>query len=345
MFDTMAAGFGAHVDTDGQDTGGIQLISQGRSPDAEMTEFLHPLLLLWRREEIDTGGPGRMRGGVSGTICAVSHRTSVPMALVFSGAGKATSQNVGLAGGYPGCTQLDLIVRDSAVVERLAAGIVPTSVAELGGLVDVMPCEGESTLSPSDALYLRWQSGGGYGDPLGRTPAQVLADVTSGHVSAAAANDIYGVVLADDHRRVNDEATSARRSELIDLRLGRSRRLRADQASDAADGGQWTHACRLDDNLAVVERDGQRVVACSHCGQHLGEPGGGYQEGLLMFEGSPGEAGPHVWPDPSTYVDGDVVFRQLCCPGCATAMLSTVVPADHPMATGGPELLPARYAH
>ena len=32
-------------------------------PDVEMTEFLYPVLTLWRREEPDSGGPGRQRGG------------------------------------------------------------------------------------------------------------------------------------------------------------------------------------------------------------------------------------------------------------------------------------------
>jgi N-methylhydantoinase B len=29
------------------------------------------------------------------------------------------------------------------------------------------------------------------------------------------------------------------------------------------------------------------------------------------------------------YVDAEVVFRQLCCPGCLTAVYSRVVPVDH----------------
>ena len=37
--------------------------------------------------------------------------------------------------------------------------------------------------------------GGGYGDPLARDPERVLADVREGHVSAAAAERHYGVVL------------------------------------------------------------------------------------------------------------------------------------------------------
>jgi N-methylhydantoinase B len=49
-----------------------------------------------------------------------------------------------------------------------------------------------------DALYVRWNGGGGYGDPLARDPEKVLADVRAGLVSAESAREIYGVALAGD---------------------------------------------------------------------------------------------------------------------------------------------------
>ena len=45
----------------------------------------------------------------------------------------------------------------------------------------------------------------------------------------------------------------------------------------------------------------------------------------------PAAAGPHVWPDPSDYVDQEIVFRQLLCPGCFTAVYSRVAPRSHPL--------------
>ena len=68
VFDAMAAGLGAQREHDGVDTGGVLIIPQGRAPDAEMTEYLYPLLMVWRREESDSGGPGRRRGGVSDAV-------------------------------------------------------------------------------------------------------------------------------------------------------------------------------------------------------------------------------------------------------------------------------------
>lgn len=68
LMEPMAGGYGARPQADGMDTGGLFCIPMGRIPDTEMSEFLYPMLVLWRREETDSGGPGRMRGGVSASL-------------------------------------------------------------------------------------------------------------------------------------------------------------------------------------------------------------------------------------------------------------------------------------
>ena len=73
IFDVMAGGYGAQVHHDGVDTGGRLIIPSARAPDVEMTEYLYPLVALWRREQTDSGGPGRQRGGMSGSVCYVQH--------------------------------------------------------------------------------------------------------------------------------------------------------------------------------------------------------------------------------------------------------------------------------
>ena len=98
LTDAMGAGCGAAMDRDGVDTGGILGMPMGRMPDVEMTEFSAPLLYLWRREEPDSGGPGKFRGGVTASLALVPHGTEVPIAQVISGAGKAVSQNIGAVG-------------------------------------------------------------------------------------------------------------------------------------------------------------------------------------------------------------------------------------------------------
>ncbi|MET8428744.1 hydantoinase B/oxoprolinase family protein [Nocardia sp. NPDC004860] len=330
VFDVMAGGYGAQVHYDGVDTGGRLIIPAARAPDVEMTEYLYPLVALWRREQTDSGGPGRQRGGMSGSVCYVQHpHQSEPVSLVVSGTGKVANQNVGLAGGYPGNSQLDMVIRQIGTPQLKSASSIPADLDQLGGMMDVLPCEGESILGPDDALFLHWQAGGGYGDPLLRAPESVREDVLQQRVSHEAALDLYGVSLTDVGE-VDAAATSSARQEL--------RRQRAanaglpDESGRPMAGRLAETGRRLDDNLAIVRVDDTDTVACIHCGTLIGPADGStYVNSLARIDWEPTKAGPHIWADPSVYVDADMVFRQLCCPGCLTATYSRVVPKDHPL--------------
>lgn len=250
------------------------------------------------------------------------------MSLVVSGTGKAANQNVGLAGGYPGNSQLDLVVRGVNEPQLAQAVTIPADLDELGGTIEVLPCEGESDLGPGDALYLHWQAGGGYGDPLLRSPERVREDVRQVRVSSDAARDVYGVVLREG--QVDVTATGDARQK-----------LRRQRASGAGLPGtrlvpigtpDLSQARRLDDNLAVRDSPDGGTVVCVHCGTEIGPLAeGSFIAGLARRESAPAEAGPHIWPDPLEYVDAGVVFRQLFCPGCLTAVHSRVVPVGHPL--------------
>jgi N-methylhydantoinase B len=72
-------------------------------------------------------------------------------------------------------------------------------------------------LMGNDALYVRWNGGGGVGDPLDRVPEAVRRDVEEGIVSAEAAREIYGVVIAGT--QLDLPATEALRSRLRAARL------------------------------------------------------------------------------------------------------------------------------
>ena len=216
LTDAMGAGCGAAMNRDGVDTGGILGMPMGRMPDVEMTEFSAPLLYLWRREEPDSGGPGKFRGGVTASLALIPHDTEVPMAQVISGAGKAVSQNIGAVGGYPGNSQLDVAVRNADVRRLLAAGTIPSSIEEMGGVQEILSCEEEAVLGPDDAHIMFWQGGGGYGDPLLRSPDKVATDVVEMRVTESSARDIYGVVLRD--LAVDEPATDAQRAGIRSTR-------------------------------------------------------------------------------------------------------------------------------
>ncbi|WP_199537115.1 hydantoinase B/oxoprolinase family protein [Spongiactinospora gelatinilytica] len=319
LADTMASGFGAQPHADGVDTAGLFVIPMGRAPDVEMTELTQPLLYLWRREEPDTGGAGRQRGGLSGSVCVIPHGTRGSMTAMFTGSGKAASMSPGLAGGYPGGTQTDLVVHASGARAALAAGWIPATVGELGGEHRLVQAHDEVRVEPDGVIVLRWAAGGGYGDPLLRDPAAVARDVAEGKVSDEAARTLYGVApgITDSLRH------------LIRERRREHATVPPEPTPVRATGGE---RLPLDDNLRLAPgEDGGSVVVCAHCDHALGRWGENYLAGLPRRTGATAEAGPASWPSPHDYVDEPIEFRQFYCPGCYTALLTQVVPARRPI--------------
>jgi N-methylhydantoinase B len=331
IFDVMAGGYGAQVHHDGVDSGGRLIIPSARAPDVEMTEYLYPLVALWRREQTDSGGPGRQRGGMSGSVCYVQHPDQTdPLSLVVSGTGKVANQNVGLAGGYPGNSQLDLVIRDIDLPQLAGAQTIPAGLDELGGAIEVLPCEGESALGRGDALYLHWQAGGGYGDPLLRPAESVREDVVQFRVSPSAAREVYGVALSAD-LEVDGPVTRQFRQDLRRQRAAGAG-LPADTIAPLPDRPALDDARRLDDNLVVLQSATGTSVACVHCGEVIGPlADGAFLRSLARRDAPMREAGPQIWTDSSAYTDTEIVFRQLFCPACVTAVYSRVVPLDHPL--------------
>jgi N-methylhydantoinase B len=81
-----------------------------------------------------------------------------------------------------------------------------------------------------------------------------------------------------------------------------------------------TMATRLNDN---VEIDGG-TVRCAHCQATLAEAGEPFLRRALLRRGDISLAGPHVQPVVPPFVDQDVEFRQLLCPGCGIALQTEV---------------------
>lgn len=324
IMETVAGGYGARPDRDGINTGGSFCIPMGRVPDAEISELLYPLLVLWRKEEQDTGGPGRHRGGTSCAVAMTPHGTSLPAHVLLASSGKASAQNPGLAGGYSGSLGHDVIAHGARVDEMLARGVMPTGLDALRGETEISQCFAQSVIQPGDVLYLNCQGGGGYGDPLLRDPEAVAEDVRDGLVSPAAACEVYAVVLNADGDP-NVEATARSRAE---RRASRRQEMVCEARLDGVIDPDEGHA--IDDNLACVTTASGTRIGCRHCGQLLAHEDHILHLGQICAHSS--VAGPQVRADPLHYVDEPIVFRQFLCPNC-TASIHTAIGPDAPIET------------
>jgi N-methylhydantoinase B len=318
--DCMAGGLGARVGQDGVDTGGMQNIVQARIPDVEMNEFTYPILYLWRREEPDSGGPGRFRGGDGGSSCFILHDTPArQMNLTVSSTGKAFPQATGMSGGYPANTAYDVMFRNSTLRDQLQRTGLPRKLSEIDGQPEFIQVAVDSYMDWDDVYYTHWQGGGGYGDPLMREPASVAKDVAEGKVTPQAAREVYGVILIKD-LRADEEATRLCRQEFRSTRgaVGMSEPFPVDGAS-LPDGRI------LDDNL-LVDKSGN--TCCKHCGIVVGTADGQFLSKAHRREGLPALAGPQIHGDPAHFVDEKIVFRHVCCPTCFASLLTEIVPVS-----------------
>jgi N-methylhydantoinase B len=192
------------------------------------------VLFLWRSLATDSGGAGLHRGGAgldaAWTVWGADSMVGITNAAAWQ------IPVPGVKGGYPGGGTEYRRVRKAQLAWSGEAG-EPLPSRE--GLPPGEPFQAKSTgvdLRIGDVWRQRFPGGGGWGDPLDRSPAAVVADVKQGAVSAHAAREAYGVVLGatgDDH---DAAATERQREHLRGRRLqsapvGQSRLQRRTQLS------------------------------------------------------------------------------------------------------------------
>ena len=219
--ETFAGSGGARTFADGIDVGGEIPNPISRMANVETVEAGFPIRYLFRRRMTDSGGPGRYRGGAGMEFAVVPHDSpDGGIHYVISGKGAGFPMSDGLAGGYPGAPNRYVWVHNNEA-EPESKNVDPRFARSL----DEMPGEQESVtwgvfpLMGEDALYVGWNGGGGYGDPLERDPEAVLDDCRTGAVSVQSARDVYGVVLAEGGGAVDAPATEALRESMYAERL------------------------------------------------------------------------------------------------------------------------------
>ncbi len=166
--------------------------ANGANTPIEIFESDTPLIVERRELLTDSGGPGKMKGGLGKReVFRIPTDAYAPIPPVNLGiqAGRHIHPPEGLFGGRPG--------------------------AKAQFLVDAVQGNpfGLTQLKPGDAVIIDAAGGGGYGNPLERDPEMVEMDVREGYVSAEKAREYYGVAIDPNTSKVDVEATRKLRGQ------------------------------------------------------------------------------------------------------------------------------------
>lgn len=311
LSDHRGGGAGARSFADGFDNAGMVTSYLSFMANVESQEWKLPVLYIFRKQLIDSGGPGTFRGGLSLITAFTAYGAERLIYKSFNTAGTNQSNAFGIDGGYPGSGSQATVIRGSRIRELLAGGVPVDGYEDFGGVPEHLPSKSDGTLGPDDVFVFYSPGGGGYGDPLRRQPERVRDDVRNRRVSRESARERYGVVL-DDGLGIDEVATLRLRRAKVEERLaGGSRRPPTPEpGEEPREKGQ-----RLGEALESVRRNGRRLARCRSCGHVLGETEGEGAAGALAREVPLAEAGPWLalrWNGKSP----DFVLRQLLCPGC-----------------------------
>jgi len=160
--------------------------ANGANTPVEIFESDTPLLVLERKLITDSGGPGKMRGGLGRTMVIKvpdDEYAPQPPVTVAIQAGRYKYPPEGLFGGKPGAR---------------AQFLVNGEPGDPSGL---------TFCKPGDVIAFHSAGGGGYGNPFERDPEMVRRDVIYGYVSVERAREDYGVVIDPETYEIDYQAT------------------------------------------------------------------------------------------------------------------------------------------
>ena len=168
-------GWGGRPWEDGEDASVSVCQGDVRNAPVEAIELKTPVLIERRSLRLDSGGPGKYRGGLGMETLA---RNLVEGRWNLSNAGRTIEPPWGLQGGKAGQRAVNQMQRPDEPALKEAVAYRQWVPAETRVLVQTA-------------------AGGGWGNPRERDPAAVLADVVEGYVSLESAERDYGVVIRD----------------------------------------------------------------------------------------------------------------------------------------------------
>ncbi|MGM0394807.1 MAG: hydantoinase B/oxoprolinase family protein, partial [Thermodesulfobacteriota bacterium] len=169
--------------------------ANGANTPVEILESDTPLIVVERGLVMDSGGPGRQRGGIGRQMTlrvpTAEESDGIPpgRTTIAVQAGRFVYPPDGIFDGRPG-----------ARARFLKNG----QPADPSGL---------TFLDSGDTVTFVSAGGGGYGAPMERDPEAVLRDVTCGYVSVQQARTDYGVEIDPDTLTLDLDATQNLRSQ------------------------------------------------------------------------------------------------------------------------------------
>ncbi|WP_237232996.1 hydantoinase B/oxoprolinase family protein [Rothia nasisuis] len=198
-YDWMAGGWGGRSSKDGA-SATAPVFGPGLAVQpCEGQERLSPVLTTMHQIGVDSGGPGRYRGGCGiekgGTL------TDAESTVMSYCCDRARSITWGIEGGLPSIPH-GVWLNKGSEDERFLGSVFSSEPVHSG-----------------DTFYRPSAGGGGFGDPLDRPAEDVLEDVIDGYVSVDRAAADYGVVISVIDAELDefsvDGAATAQKREFI----------------------------------------------------------------------------------------------------------------------------------
>ena len=231
--DINGMGGGALADRDGQHGCAPIFATMSDLGEQEFIEEEVPFIQIVSKKMMkDNQGFGAYRGGM-GYQMVLAMRDSPAFGFMLTAMGAKFPNVPGLFGGY-GCPTYPLArIQNVDVFEELKTnpGSFRYSIEELmnerpfpDAAYSTHPMSLGYTLAQRGELYMIAQgTGGGFGDPLNREPADVMRDLDENLISHDVAWRIYRVVYDKVTMRFDVEATKTARDEARKARIAKSK--------------------------------------------------------------------------------------------------------------------------
>ena len=190
-YELVAGTWGARPDRDSNDGLCNPSCVAGNIP-VEQAECEYPVRIERYGLVRDSGGGGQFRGGLA---VEREWRLLSGEAHLAIRSDRRDHLPYGLYGGKPGTPSTSRLYHDDGSEE-----VLPTMIS--------------TSMKGGQRIYHRQAGGGGWGDPLLRSPTAVGRDVKNGKVTRAAAREQYGVVLDEGTLEADLAATTALRQRM-----------------------------------------------------------------------------------------------------------------------------------